>query len=167
MRRHSLIALFALTLASCAETAPVKEISPNEQALREVYPGAWGVLCRDLNARDQEKPFLRFTILEPDRIADLHFLYGVGPRYDEHAIPSDAYGPFHGEEVTDDTSTYQGANEYKITDDFFLFLPYLRTGFENAQLGRDRDTTLENAAAEVKVNGQRYASILHLRCVRR
>jgi hypothetical protein len=87
------------------------------------------------------------------------------PRYDEQAIPGDTYGPFHGEEVIDESSSYFGANDFKISDRFHLFLPQLVRGFEAARLGRDRDSNQQNAAAEMAVNGQRYDSIVHLRCV--
>ena len=88
-------------------------------------------------------------------------------RYDEHAIPNGpTYGPFHGELVTDSSSTYEGGYDYKITDRLHLFLPWLDRNFESARLGRDRDSAKQNAAVELAVNGQGYDSILHLRCTR-
>jgi hypothetical protein len=105
----------------------------------------------------------------PNRISDLHFVTGPGPRYENYAIPratADLYGPFKGEEVKERDSPYIGANDYKITDELHLFLPFLDRGFENETLSRDRDSVLQNGAAEVAVAGQRYASIIHLRCGR-
>jgi hypothetical protein len=156
----------ALALTACASAPPEAQPSGNELALREARPHRWGVVCRDLRAGYGEAPFLRFDFLDPHRIADLHFLFGPGPRYDEHAVPGDLYGPFHGERVGDESSTYLGADDYKITDRFHLYLPPFLPGFEDARVGRDRDSARQNAAAEVSVNGQRYARILHLRCIR-
>ncbi|MGZ3650172.1 MAG: hypothetical protein ACXVB9_05815 [Bdellovibrionota bacterium] len=146
-----------LLLTACAATPP-----PPKDPLR----GRWPIECRDLKVPPETQPFLLFTMQEKNRIADLHFQPGL--RYEGYAIPDAKalYGPFKGEEITTSDSTYRGANDYKIAEDFHLFLPYLKPGFENAGLGRDRDSPSQNAAIEVAVAGQRYASIIHLHCER-
>jgi hypothetical protein len=160
---RALLAAFVVT--SCA-AAPKPELSGNEKYLRAFPAHRWNMICRDLRASLGEGVFLRFVVLDGDHIAGLKFVFGPGPRYDEVAIPPDLYGPFHGEEVTERGSPWLGARDYKITDQFHLFLPLLRENFENDSVARDRDLSLQNAVAEAATNGQRYASILHLRCVR-
>jgi hypothetical protein len=155
-----------LVLSSCA-AAPPKE-QGNLAARNAVYRGRWAFTCRDLKAPEADVPLLRFTMQEPARISDLRFDIGASPRYENYAIPvhDNLYGPYKGEEVEEHDSPYFGANDFKITDQLHLFLPYLRPGFEGEELSRDRDSTRQNGTAEVAVAGQRYASILHLRCVR-
>ena len=156
----------ALLLAACSTTPPPEE--GNLAARNAVYRGRWAFACSDLKAPKVDAPLLRFTMQEPARISDLRFDLGSGPRYENYAIPvhENLYGPYKGEEVEERDSPYFGANDFKITNELHLFLPYLKPGFEGEELNRDRDSTRQNASAEVAVAGQRYASIIHLRCGR-
>jgi hypothetical protein len=164
--RRIKIGWLVVLLSSCA-TAPPKE-QGNLAARNAVYRGRWAFACRDLKAPAADAPLLRFTMQEPSRISDLRFDLGASPRYENYSIPVHAnlYGPYKGEEVEMRDSPYFGANDFKITDELHLFLPNLKPGFEGEEVSRDRDSMLQNGAAEVAVAGQRYASIIHLRCGR-
>ena len=77
--------------------------------------------------------------------------FSSSPIYERQLIPRehDNYGPFRGWEVHAEDSPYRGANEYKITDSLYLFLPDLIPGFEEENPVRDRDSEMQNAAVEV------------------